>query len=240
MVSAQVILLDIEGTTTPVDYVFGVLFPYAVIHSSSFLQQHIHDPAVQIDLELLRQEYISDRHRDPNAIERIDLPNWDLDPVPYIHFLINSDRKSKGLKSLQGKIWRQGYESGELRSQIFADVPIALQTWQNLGKRIYIYSSGSVNAQKLLFQYSEIGDLTKYLSGYFDTAIGNKRESSSYAKIAKELEIAADQILFISDVVAELEAANQVGMETRFSIRPGNHSNDAQGFKQITSFSQIV
>jgi enolase-phosphatase E1 len=229
----EVILLDIEGTTTPVDYVFGVLFPYALKHTSAFLQQNSADLNVQADLRLLRQEYERDR------ATGISLCDWEQDPFPYIQFLINSDRKSTGLKSLQGKVWQQGYENGELRSQIFADVPNALASWQNLGKRIFIYSSGSVNAQKLIFCYSELGDLTEYLSGYFDTEIGGKRESNSYAKIAQSLDLPATQILFISDVVAELTAAAQTGMQGIFSLRPGNHSNDSQGFEIITSFDRL-
>jgi len=228
----EVILLDIEGTTTPVDYVFGVLFPYALKHTADFLKQNNSEP-VQTDLNSLRQEYERDR------LQGISLPAWGQDPFPYIQFLINSDRKSSGLKSLQGKIWQLGYESGELRSQIFADVPEALSSWQKLGKRIFIYSSGSVNAQKLIFRYSELGDLTKYFSGYFDTEVGGKRESSSYGKIAQRINVAADKILFISDVAAELEAAREAGMQGVFSVRPGNHSNDPKGFKTITSFDQL-
>jgi enolase-phosphatase E1 len=229
------VLLDIEGTTTPVDYVFGVLFPFARQRAESFLLAHADDPAVQADLRLLRQEY--------EAETEAAVPPWDrsspVGAVPYIHDLIGLDRKSTGLKSLQGKIWDQGYREGNLQAQMFADVPAALQRWVQAGKRVYIYSSGSIQAQQLLFRYSEAGDLTPYLSGYFDTRTGPKREVDSYRKIAAAINLPPERICFISDVVAELEAAAAAGLRTLLSLRPGNAPTDPGTMTVVSDFNGL-
>ncbi|GAA6615920.1 acireductone synthase [Scytonema sp. NUACC26] len=233
----EVILLDIEGTTTPVDYVFGVLFPFARDRVTDFLTTHHQETEVQTDLQLLRKEYEEDLARD------VSVSNWQetdaMGAVRYIHYLISIDRKSTGLKSLQGKIWEQGYRDGTLRSQIFPDVKPAFQRWTSAGKHLYIFSSGSVQAQQLLFRYSEEGDLTGFISGYFDTQTGSKREAESYVKIAAAIGTVPEKILFISDVTAELKASQAARMQTLFSIRPGNHSFEAEGFSAIHSFDEI-
>jgi enolase-phosphatase E1 len=235
--NADAILLDIEGTTTPVDYVFGVLFPFARDRVTDFLTTYQQDTEVKSDLELLRQEYETDLK------QGLSVPDWQgteaVAAVPYIHHLIAIDRKSTALKSLQGKIWNQGYQDGTLRSQVFPDVKPAFERWTSSGKRLFIFSSGSVQAQQLLFRYSEEGDLTDFLSGYFDTQTGGKREAESYRKIADAIGIAPDKILFISDVTAELKAAQTAGMQTLFSMRPGNHSFETEGFRCIENFSSV-
>ncbi|MGL4618637.1 acireductone synthase [Chroococcidiopsis sp.] len=234
---ADIILLDIEGTTTPIDYVFGVLFPFAQKQVESFLQTHEGESGVQADLERLRQEYAAD------VAQGLTVPAWVDDSanaaVPYIHYLIAADRKSTGLKSLQGKIWESGYRDGTLRSQLFPDVKPAFERWTREGKLLYIFSSGSVQAQQLLFQYSEAGDLTRFLSGYFDTETGSKKEAESYRKIAQAIGILPNQILFISDVTAELKAAKEAGMQTLFSLRLGNRTSDSEGFPVISSFDNV-
>lgn len=232
--SADALLLDIEGTTTPVAFVFEVLFPFARDRTEDFLATRGDDADVQADLALLRQDYQQ---------ESPPVPPWEGDQavaaVPYIHYLIGCDRKSTGLKSLQGKIWDAGYQSKQLRSSLFADVLPAFQCWQSAGKAIYIFSSGSVQAQQLIFRYSEAGDLTPYISGYFDTTIGSKREIESYQKIAKEIGRSPAKILFISDVAAELQPAKTVGFQTLFSSRPGNPPASAEGFTQIKNFDSV-
>lgn len=232
--TATAILLDIEGTTTPVSYVFEVLFPFARDNVEAFLETCGEEADVRADLALLRHEYQS---------ESVSVPPWEGDEpisaVPYIHYLIGSDRKSTGLKSLQGKLWDAGYQAGQLRSQLFADVPLALARWQTAGKAIYIFSSGSIQAQRLIFQYSEAGDLTAYINGYFDTTTGPKRELESYQKIVSSIGVPPEQILFISDVVAELRAAQAADLQTLFSSRPGNHSNRAEGFTRIDNFDGV-
>lgn len=235
--TADVILLDIEGTTTPVDYVFGVLFPFARDHLRDFLTTYEQDTEVQTDLQWLRQEYEAD------LAQGLSVPNWQTtkvtEAIPYIHHLIATDRKSTGLKSLQGKIWNQGYRDGRLRSQMFADVKSAFERWTDASKRLFIFSSGSVQAQQLLFRYSEVGDLTGFISGYFDTQTGAKREAESYCKIANTIGVAPEKILFISDVTAELNAARVAGMQTLFSMRPGNHSFESEGFVAVEDFDSV-
>lgn len=233
----KAILLDIEGTTTPVDFVFGVLFPFARDQAEPFLQAKGTEAAVQADLALLRQEYEAD------LAQGLAVPDWQEEApvaaVPYIHYLIECDRKSTALKSLQGKIWDQGYAEGTLQSQIYPDVQPAFLRWKAAGKQLFIFSSGSIQAQKLLFANTEQGDLTSLLSGYFDTTTGPKKDAESYQKIAVDIGLSTDQILFISDVVAELEAAASAGMKTLFSYRPGNHSSDSQGFVLIENFESV-
>ncbi|MBP0014953.1 MAG: acireductone synthase [Roseofilum sp. SBFL] len=235
--NVRALLLDIEGTTTPINFVFEVLFPFARDNAEVFLKERGGEPEVQDDLNLLRQEYEIDRAKGDAILEWTGTDA--IAAVPYIHYLIATDRKSTALKSLQGKIWEQGYRNGTLRAQLFPDVKPAFERWLAAGKKLYIFSSGSVQAQQLLFRYSEIGNLTPFLSGYFDTRTGSKLESQSYKKIAEIIEIAPREILFISDVVSELQAARASGMKSRFSSRPGNYSTDPQGFTLIQTFEGI-
>jgi len=223
----KAILLDIEGTTTPIAFVHDVLFSYARDHVREFLAT---DSAAE-DIALLREEHEADAPPLTNEIESV---------ATYVEWLIKLDRKSTALKSLQGKIWRQGYRDGSLKSQVFADVAPAFERWRERGLRISIFSSGSVLAQQLLFAHTEAGDLTPFLDSYFDTKIGKKGDAESYRKIAEVLEIPAHQILFISDVVAELDAANQAGMKTLLSIRPGNAPQPhEEQYPSIRSFDEI-
>ena len=207
------ILLDIEGTTTPIAFVHEVLFSYARTHARDFLERNKDSNDVQADVALLREEHANDLSQNLNPPESIP---------DYIRWLIDRDRKSTGLKSLQGKIWKQGYEDGTLKSQVFADVAPALERWHAAGLRISIFSSGSVLAQQLLFAHTEAGDLTKFIDDYFDTNVGKKGEPESYRRIAAALNLPPGEIVFISDVVAELEAAKTAGMKTWLAIRPGN------------------
>jgi len=209
----RAILLDIEGTTTPISFVHDVLFPYSRLHLESFLAQHAASADVISDLARLREEHAEDvtaKNSPPPLME------------PYVYWLIEQDRKSPTLKSLQGKIWQQGYDDGSLRSLVFADVRPAMQRWRSKNLNVSIFSSGSVLAQKLLFAHTDAGDLTKFISNYFDTGVGKKTHAESYQRIAAALSLAANQILFISDVLDELDAAAEAGMETSLCIRPGN------------------
>ena len=228
------ILLDIEGTTTPIAFVHEVLFSYARTHVRSFLESNTDE--VRADLALLREENAADINegRYTELLGEMD------SNVRYIEWLIANDRKSKGLKSLQGKIWRQGYMDGSLKSQVYADVPVAFKRWHEQGLRIGIFSSGSVLAQKLLFGYTEAGDLTPYISDYFDTNVGAKGEAESYRRIAAAMGLEASEILFVSDVVRELEGASEAGMKVLLSIRPGNPKQEgAERFEFVKSFEEI-
>lgn len=230
------VLLDIEGTTTPIAFVHEVLFSYARDQVRSFLIRNIETDEVRADIALLRDENAKDVNE--NSYPTLLSVNADIESIAsYIEWLIACDRKSTGLKSLQGKIWRQGYADGSLKSQVFEDVPPALQRWHEAGLKISIFSSGSVLAQKLLFAHTEAGDLTKYLSEYFDTNVGKKGEAESYRKIAGALGMAPGEIVFISDVVSELEAAQEAGMKTLLSIRAGNA--EAEWTEEIREFEEI-
>lgn len=237
----QVILLDIEGTTTPLDFVQQTLFPYARRRLRAYLTERGSDPQVQAELANLRAEHAAD------VREQLHPPPWPdgaqaLDgAVAYLDYLMESDRKSTPLKSLQGKIWAAGYQAGELQSVVFEDVPGALQRWRNQQRRIYIYSSGSVLAQRLLFAHTAAGDLTSLIDGYFDTSIGGKKEAASYGRIAQALQVNPAEMLFISDVSAELEAAHHAGLQTLLSLRPGNPAQDQLGGgRVVTTFDEVL
>lgn len=225
------ILLDIEGTTTPIAFVHDVLFTYARQHVGDFLVQHANE--LDDDIAQLREEH----KREDEAPPLTDDPD---SIVTYIHSLIDRDRKSTGLKSLQGKIWREGYVNGTLKSQVYDDVRPAFERWHEAGLQISIFSSGSVLAQQLLFAHTDHGDLTTFLTDYFDTNVGPKGEAESYRRIANKMNLAPHEILFVSDVVTELEAATAAGMQTRLSIRPGNQPQpDPDRFQIIHSLNEL-
>lgn len=222
----RAILLDIEGTTTPIAFVHEVLFSYARDHAKEFLASS----ADAEDIARLREEHAAD-------VSNGQQPPAQL--AEYVEWLIARDRKSTGLKSLQGKIWRQGYLDGSLKSEVYADVSPAFARWRARGLSINIFSSGSVLAQQLLFAHTESGDLTKFIDQYFDTNVGKKGEAASYRKIAERLTLRADEVLFVSDVVAELDAATEAGMETLLSLRPGNPPQEgADQYRMIHSFDE--
>jgi enolase-phosphatase E1 len=235
----RVILLDIEGTTTPIDFVYNVLFPHARERMKDFVCAHYTDNDVQADINQLIEENARDAARGlaPPAIEKRGHAR--LESVgAYAEWLMDQDRKSTPLKSLQGRIWEAGYQAGELRSQLFADVPRAFARWHDEQHDICIYSSGSVLAQKLLFSHTEAGDLTRFIRDYFDTNTGAKREAASYRRIAASLDCPAADLLFVSDVVAELDAARDAGLQTRLCIRPGNPSQPPSSHDLIHSFDE--
>src|SRR6266496_2792103 len=161
--------------------------------------------------------------------------------VAYILWLMDRDRKSTGLKSLQGKIWEEGYRQGTLKGRVFSDVPVALKLWQKANLKTSIFSSGSVLAQKLLFAHTEFGDLTRFLHSYFDTTTGAKSAVQSYSRISAKLELTPAQVLFISDTERELDAASTAEMSTLLCLRPGNpqHSGD-HTHSMIKSFDEIT
>jgi enolase-phosphatase E1 len=222
----QVILLDIEGTTTPIDFVYETLFPYARQRLDEFVSNHLENA----DLKLLEVEYQVD-----NSSSK---PVWEIPPAKYLFWLMERDRKSPALKSIQGKIWKAGYENGSLKGEVFPDVVPAIERWKAQKKRVAIYSSGSVLAQKLLFKYNHFGDISKMIDGYFDTEVGPKKEPESYLKIAKQLNVPIAEILFISDNAAECRAAEQAGCSVRYSVRPGNKV-ERVSFERIKSFEEI-
>ena len=236
---AGVILLDIEGTTTPVDFVYQTLFPFARRQAKNFLVQHQETAAIRSLLARLRDENREDRQK---GLDPPLLVETDVDSVTaYLHWLMDEDRKSTPLKELQGLIWEAGYQSGDLLSRVYEDVPRALSRWRRQGKEIGIYSSGSVLAQKLLFAHTEAGDLTPLIDDYFDTHIGGKKEVESYTRIARELGKSPAEILFASDITAELAAAVAAGLQTRLCLRPGNAPpEEAADYQTIHSFDEVL
>ncbi|HXM33602.1 MAG TPA: acireductone synthase, partial [Pyrinomonadaceae bacterium] len=157
------------------------------------------------------------------------------------HWLMDRDRKSTGLKALQGRIWQQGYADGKLKSQVFPDVPTAFERWHEAGLSLSIFSSGSILAQQLLFAHTEAGDLTWFLDRYFDTTTGPKSAAESYRDIAAALDQAPAQVVFISDVIVELEAARSAGMKTLLCVRPGSHPQTlTHTHPSIRTFAEIA
>jgi enolase-phosphatase E1 len=239
--SIRWLLLDIEGTTSSVDFVYKTLFPFASGHAQDYLRVHFAESEMQKLIESLRIEHEREAMNDPrigtwqsnSAKETIETA------ANYVRHLIALDRKATPLKALQGMIWEEGFKSGELKGHVYEDVPRALARWKGQEKKIAIFSSGSVQAQKLLFGHSIEGDLTKYIEAYFDTTTGPKREAASYTKIAKVLGTSAGNVLFVSDVIAELDSAHEAGMETAWMVRPGSAEQGKSRHARIENFESV-
>jgi len=219
----KAILTDIEGTTSAVSFVFDVLFPYAAEHLPQFVLDHAAEPAVAAQLDAVRAQS----------------GEADADPIRVIEILLGwiaEDRKATPLKALQGMVWAEGYRAGQLKGHVYPDAVEALQRWKAEGYALYVYSSGSIQAQQLIFGCSEAGDLTPLFSGYFDTTSGPKREADSYRHIAASIGLPADEILFLSDIVEELDAAQQAGLQTIGLAREGG---ELPGHETVASFAVI-
>jgi len=231
--SIHCILLDIEGTTSSVDFVYKTLFPFASENVEKFLRRHFSEAEVQSIVADLRAEHGAENWKNRTPEEAISSAS------AYVKELIAQDRKLTALKTLQGKIWEEGFRSGNLKGHVYEDVPKAFERWRVEGKRIAIFSSGSVLAQKLLFEHSIAGDLTKYIEAYFDTTTGPKRQPASYAAIAKELGVASSSVLFVSDVTAELDAAAEAGMRTALMLRSGTFRPNPGVHVSIETFDEL-
>jgi enolase-phosphatase E1 len=219
----KAILTDIEGTTSAVSFVFDVLFPYAAAHLPDYVRQHATEAEVAAQLQAVRND-----SAEPQAdVERV---------IEILLGWIAEDRKATPLKALQGMVWQQGYLAGQLKGHVYPDAVEALQRWHREGYALYVYSSGSIQAQKLIFGRSEAGDLSGLFSGYFDTTSGPKREVQSYRTIASAIGHPAQDILFLSDIVQELDAAGQASMATCGLVRDGGV---LAGHTNVVSFAQI-
>lgn len=222
------ILLDIEGTTTDINFVHQVLFPYSAARLADFVSQHANEPEVQDALQLVQDTVQKEENRNIDQAGAIEtLLQW-----------IRDDRKHTALKQLQGLIWKTGFEQGDYQGHVYPDVPVALENWKRLGIGLGIYSSGSVQAQQLLFAHSVSGDLTPYFSHYFDTHVGGKKESQSYQNIAEHLQLPPSSILFLSDVAEELEAAVVAGLHVTQLVRDGQIPPNTQ-YPAVSDFSKI-
>ena len=226
-IDCDYILMDIEGTTSSISFVKDVLFPYFLLNIDDINKlsniKEVKYAFGQV-LRLVKQ----DENRDITTSEEVilQLKKW-----------CEQDLKITPLKTLQGILWQKGYQNGELLGHVYDDVPVMLENWNFLGKKMGIFSSGSVNAQKLLFSHSVKGNLSTYFSNYFDTNIGSKRDSDTYSLITKQLALPSNRILFLSDVIEELAAADMAGMKTIQITREGN----LQAWPQsVSDFSEII
>lgn len=225
------ILTDIEGTTSSISFVKDVLFPYARKALPEFVRLHGGEPEVRYWLDLAAVDAGS-MCQDDMIVEL--LQGW-----------IDEDRKHPALKALQGLIWAGGYASGDYVAHVYPDAVAALREWKTAGHALFVYSSGSVAAQKLLFGHSSAGDLRPLFTGYFDTAVGGKREAQSYRNVLGALGLAAAEVIFLSDVVDELDAAREAGMQTvlvdRLEDYPSPRVGDAcHGHRRVEAFSEIL
>ncbi|BAU73649.1 acireductone synthase [Metapseudomonas furukawaii] len=219
----KAILTDIEGTTSAVSFVFDVLFPFAARHLPEFVLARADEPEVATQLDAVRRD-----SGEPDAsVQRV---------VEILLGWIAEDRKATPLKALQGMVWEQGYQAGQLKGHVYPDAVEALRRWKQEGYDLYVYSSGSIQAQKLIFGCSEAGDLSPLFSGYFDTTSGPKREADSYRRIASAIGRPGEEILFLSDVVQELDAAREAGLQTVGLAREGGVLD---GHETVASFAVI-
>jgi enolase-phosphatase E1 len=216
----QAVLCDIEGTTSSLSFVHDVLFPLSYDRMEDFIKQNW-------DSDLIHQERQQIKSDDPDEVIKT-LRSW-----------IKEDRKEGALKSIQGKIWKDAFESAKIHGHVYQDVLPNFRKWRQAEIRICIFSSGSIEAQKLLFKYSEAGDLSELISAYFDTTTGAKRESTCYKKIASELSLPAANILFLSDVQSELDAARNAGMQTTQLLRELATPKNFSGHPIVSSFDEI-
>jgi enolase-phosphatase E1 len=236
----RAVLLDIEGTTTPISFVHDELFPYARQRLDGHLRATWDTGETREATRLLADEHAGE---DPSREAPPAWPAESLGPEAvgdYARWLMDRDRKSQGLKLLQGHIWEAGYQSGALQGQVYPDVEPALRRWREDGVAIAIYSSGSEQAQRRLFETTPAGDLTPLLSAFFDTRVGAKNDAGSYARIVRTLGVEPQHAMFVSDVVVELTAARHAGLATLLSLRPGNPPQAPGSFTTVRTFDEIV
>lgn len=230
------ILFDIEGTVAPISFVHEVLFPYAYEKMESFINNFFISENIFLQIQK-ENKFDYETGSYPFLIES---PHEKAKIIHYLRYLIQIDRKSTPLKEIQGEIWRVGYENGEIQSKIYLD---ALKFFKHIharGLKASIYSSGSVLAQKLIFQYSDKGDLRNFFSHYFDTTIGPKKEKESYLKIAQVLELESSKIVFFTDVLAEAKAAQEAGIFPVILKRPTNPPQGEHAFLTIEDFYELI
>ena len=222
----KAILVDIEGTTSPISFVKNVMFPHSKERIDSFIKKHKNDPKVKQIIEEVKQIEKNQNLSDEDVANV--LKQW-----------IDEDKKVAPLKEIQGLIWKEGFETGELKAPVYDDAYQKLKEWKEK-VLVYIYSSGSVEAQKLFFSHTEKGNILDWFSGHFDTRTGNKKEDTSYKKIAEQIGTSPEEVLFLSDNPDEIKAAAQAGMKVIRIVRP----NDAEyiqdfPYKQVSSFDEI-
>ena len=237
--SVKVILTDIEGTTSSISFVKDVLFPYAAEHLPQYVRDHINDDAVKAAL----QQTAELAAEDGENLSNDDIADNTDALIEKLLQWIAEDRKATPLKALQGLIWKTGYENGDYQAHMYPDATEYLKKWHDSGLPLYVYSSGSVKAQELFFGYSQDGNLLPLFKGHFDTLVGGKRETQSYLNILAELQknhagLHANNVLFLSDIKEELDAAKEAGMQTVWLVRENDIPADAE-HKAVKSFAEI-
>lgn len=234
----RVILLDIEGTTTPISFVYEILFPFARERMRAFVQAQLTESAFAPTLDALHKESEAERSAGHDAPLVPKNPTDANIVADFALWLMDKDRKSTALKEIQGQIWREGYENGTLKGVVYPDVHEAMKRWKDAGRRVAIYSSGSIQAQKLIFGYSDLGDLRPLIDAYFDTTTGPKKEAESYQRIARALDVQPADILFLSDNIDELHAASAAGVNVRLAVRPGNAPVMSDAYARVEQFKE--
>ncbi|MBN3312484.1 ENOPH phosphatase, partial [Atractosteus spatula] len=281
--NTSVLLLDIEGTTTPITFVKDILFPFIKDNVHEYLSAHWEEDECKQDVQLLKKqppklscwtrsaltregtarttvrlnelqksaisaEEDSRQHRAGPVHSLSQTAHTDEEKaiqevVDNVLWQMASDRKTTALKQLQGHMWRSAYSTGKIKGEVYDDVVPAITRWRQEGLKVYIYSSGSVEAQKLLFGYSVKGNLLELFDGHFDTNIGAKVESQSYRRIAERIRCSTEEIMFLTDVTREAKAAEEAGLNVAVIVRPGNvelTEEEKSHYKLITSFSDLV
>jgi enolase-phosphatase E1 len=236
------ILLDIEGTTSSVSFVYDVMFALVRREVARYLHEHWHDASLRQACEQIARDAGHGSLAEWFAAHGATTDERQQAIVgDEVHRLMDADVKATGLKQLQGLIWDDAFRSGELKAHLYDDVPPALRRWREQGIDVRIYSSGSVHAQKLFFGHTIAGDLLPLVNGHYDTITGGKKEAESYRRIAAEFRLPPGDILFVSDVVAELDAARAAGLQTALALRPGNATIAPEhGHRTIESFGEIT
>lgn len=236
----RAVVVDIEGTTTPISFVYDTLFPFARSHAQAWLESNVTTERGAEIVDAFRELAAEERSAGRSAPDVPDEPADAIASVAaFVEELMDEDRKVTALKSLQGEVWRSGYTSGELQGEVWPDVVEAFERWKAAGLGIYIYSSGSIAAQKLLFGASDQGDLLPYVDGHFDTTTGGKKEAESYRLIADEIGAEPEELLFATDNLDEADAASEAGWRVVVLRRPGNGPISDHGYDDAETFDEL-
>ncbi|AII50323.1 HAD family hydrolase [Synechococcus sp. KORDI-52] len=242
MTNQQHLLLDIEGTTCPVSFVSDILFPFAKQELSHHIKRNWNKSTRNKSIQEAKKEWLDDQSPESSQIKQ-QVTQGETDEIDgliqYLKHLISIDKKSTALKDLQGEIWEQGYNNGELKSQLFPEAAECLRQWHKQDLTLSVYSSGSIQAQKLLYKHSSNGDLKDLFSHWFDTHTGPKKSTESYTTIAKQLHSSPNNIWFVSDNGDECDSARSAGMNTLFSLRDGNPDRDPRDHMVIQSLREV-
>lgn len=243
----KAVLLDVEGTTTPISFVHDKLFGYVRDNLKDYLSTRWENEEVQADVEALRQQAASDKEAAVDGVVEIAGKDEDQEKgvqsvVDNVLWQMDGDRKSTSLKQLQGHMWRDAYKTGKVQGEVYDDVVDALKALKDSDRQVYVYSSGSNEAQKLLFGYSDKGNLNEYFAGNFDTTTGSKTEKQSYMDIVAEIGVKASEVLFLTDLPREAAPAAEADLKVAIVVREGNTAlteEEKSQYSVINSFAEL-